>query len=178
MTLSETKQLLEILELAFPHTYKNMDKEKASKTIQFYHSFFHEYETPIVVQALRNYIKTNKAFPSIAGIQEQIDLLIGEKDTAAELWIALRKAVSRSSWHSGEEYEKLPEPVKIWVRDPEGLRELAMLGLDTFNTVTRGQFLKTIVEIKDRSEARENLPEEVRQAIDGLKLIGGQVCGK
>ena len=49
-----------------------------------------------------------------------------------------------------------------------------MTDTEIVNTVTRGQFLKTIGEIKERQEAQEQLPDEVRQALNEALQIGEQ----
>ncbi len=174
MKLQETKNLLEILKMAYPSTYKNMAEGEAKSIVKFYHGFFSKYETPIVVQALRNYISKNQYPPTIAGLQEQIDLLLPQEETDIVLWNQLKKAISNCLWDSQKVYDSLPEPLRIWVGGPSGLRDLAMVESEKIETVTRGQFLRTIKIIKERAKAQAELPEEIRQAIAGLKLIGGK----
>jgi hypothetical protein len=175
MKIQETQQLLDILKLSYPGTYKAMTKEEASDTIKLYHDFFGEYPTPVVVQALRNYIKKNQYPPTIAGLQEQIDLLLNAGDTKTELWNQIAKAASNCLWNLQEQFNRLPKPCQIWLRDAEGLKALAMIDTETLNTVTRGQFLKTIGEISEREEAQDALPESVRNAITQgfIKQLGG-----
>lgn len=165
MKIHETKQLLMILEKAYPSVFKNMPENEAKETIFFYHSFFGKYDTEVVVLALRNYVAVNQYPPTIAGLQEQINLVSGTEETAIELWTALQAAVSRSAWHSGEEFEKLPRPAQIWVRNAAGLKDLSTLDVDTFNTVTRGQFLKTIKDIMDREKVQDALPDNIKQLL-------------
>jgi hypothetical protein len=170
MKIQETQKLLDILKVSYPTTYKAMEKKEASDTIKLYHDFFGEYETPIVVAALRNYIKKNQYPPTIAGLQEQIDLLLNAEDTDSELWNRLSKACKNGLYGSDEEYNKLPPECKRWVGSPNALRELAMVDTDTFNTVVRGQFLKTIGQIKNSERVQKALPPEVRKVIESSIL--------
>ncbi|MDD4565527.1 MAG: replicative helicase loader/inhibitor [Eubacteriales bacterium] len=168
MRLEETQALLDILKKAYPSAaaYKLTTKEEIKETIVFYHGFFGVYETPIVVAALRNYIKKNQYPPTIAGLQEQIDLLLNTEDTDSELWNQLSKACKNGLYGSDEEYNKLPPECQRWLGSPNTLRELAMVDTDTFNTVVRGQFLKTIGQIKSSEQVQKTLSPEVRKVIE------------
>jgi hypothetical protein len=175
MLREETNQLMKILSVTYPNTYKDFTDAQKVETMQVYFDFFGEYPTPVVVQSLRNYIKKNQYPPTIAGLQEQIELLLNKGDTNIELWNAILKAASSCLWNLQEQYNKLPKPCQIWLRDAEGLKNLAMIDTETLNTVTRGQFLKTIGEISEREEAQDALPEPVRNAITQgfIKQLGG-----
>ncbi|MCE5227902.1 MAG: hypothetical protein LLG05_18840 [Porphyromonadaceae bacterium] len=166
MNIKETKQLLTILKLSYPNSYKATTKEDATATVQNYQGFFGEYQTPIVVQALRNYIKKNVYPPTIAGLQEQIDLLLNSEDTHIELWNAFSKAVSNCLWNTLEQFNSLPNVCQAWIGSPQAMRDMALTEPDKFNTVTRGQFLKTIGEIKERNETRESLPQNIKDMIE------------
>lgn len=167
MTLQETQQLLTILKMSYPNSYKTMTKEDAIDTVKLYQDFFGEYQTPIVVQALKNYIKKNQYPPTIAGLQEQIDLLLNKGDTNIELWNEIQKAASNCLYDLQAQYNKLSKPCQIWLRDANGLKDLAMLPMETLNTVTRGQFLKSIREIHDRETVQDAIPQNVKDMISG-----------
>lgn len=176
MEKNETNQLMKILSMAYTNTYKDFTDEQKRETIQLYYDFFGEYQTPIVVQALRNYIKKNQYPPTIAGLQEQIDLLLNKEDTPTELWNAVLKAARDSLWNAQEQFNKLSKPCQIWLKDANGLKALGMIEEETLNTVTRGQFLKSIGEIHERETVREQLPQNIKELIQsGYKQlpIGG-----
>lgn len=50
------------------------------------------------------------------------------------------------------------------------LKELSQTDMDTLNTVTRGQFLKTIDSIQQRDEAQSALPDRLKEQI--MQLTG------
>lgn len=169
MLRGETNQLMKILSVAYPNTYRDFTDSQKIETMQAYYDFFGEYETPIVVQALRNYIKRNQFPPTIAGLQEQIDLILNVGETANELWNLVEKATRNGLYGHAEEYARLPEPCQRWLGTSASLKELAQLDSGTLNTVIRGQFLKTVGQIKESVETQRALPQEVRAVIQQAK---------
>lgn len=164
MKKSEVAKILQVLQIAYPHVYKMGDTEQAEATIDLYFSIFSEYPIDVVLIALKNYIRTNKVFPSIAGIQEQIDILMGVK-SPAELWVLLEKAVRRSAYDYVEEFHKLPPEIQEWLGESVALHNLGLQPGDTFYTVTRGQFMKTIGVIQTRNKAIASLPDNLKADI-------------
>lgn len=171
MTLQETQKVLMILKKAYPRYYTESTKEEVQETLLFYHDMFSEYPVEIVITALKNYIKVNEYPPTIAGLQKQIDLIISDEDTDIELWNEFEKACRKGSRITQEEFESLSDPIKKWCRDVSQIRELSKLDSGTFNTVIKGQFLKTITKIKEREKALKEIPYEVKQKLPGLKML-------
>jgi hypothetical protein len=171
----ETNQLMKLLSITYPNTYKDFTDAQKIETMTLYYDFFGGYETDIVVQALKNYIKVNQYPPTIAGLQEQIDHLTGSKTAAAELWNAIAKACKNSCYGAVVEFEKLPTECQKWLGGPSALKDLALVDPQIFATVVRGEFLKSIGKIQDREEAVKGLPDEVRRAINQsrMQLEGG-----
>jgi len=176
MTRDETKQLLDILKLSYPTYYKNMDFNQAKETLDFYYGFFDEYDAVIVVQALRNYIKENKFPPTIAGLTEQINLLMPSGKSSAEYWNLILKAIRNSAYNSKEEFDKLPHECQMWLGESMALKDLSQIDSETVNTVIRGQFLKSINQIIERRNAQLTMNPELKTLIDGVrcKQLGGE----
>lgn len=167
MKKSDTAKILQILQTAYPHIYKSGTTEQTEATIDLYYSIFGEYPLELVLSALKNYIRTNDNYPSIAGIQKQIDILSG-KQTPAELWTILEKAISRSAYNYVCEFEKLPDSIKAWLGEPVTLHKLGQQDIQTTQGVTRGQFLKTIESITAKQKALDSLPNEIKNEIKQL----------
>lgn len=155
MTLQETQKLLVILKKAYPRYYTESTKEEVEETLMFYHDMFKDYPVEVVATALKNYVKVNKYPPTIAGIIEQIELLT-DNNTAETLWTAIEKAVRNSTYNSKEEFDKLPEECKAFIGSAKALKELGQMDGGTLNTVTKGQFIRTVGDIKRRTKARED----------------------
>ena len=169
MTKQETGTLLQILKTSYPHYYKNISQEEAKSILSLYHEMFGQYPAEVVAMALKNYIKSNIYPPTIAGLMEQIELLTdqGENDST-KLWNTLNRAICNSGYHAKEEFEKLPEVLQEWAGSPDTLRRLSMQDESTLDTVTRGQFLKTIHTIQARKKTQAALPESLKEQIKQL----------
>lgn len=172
MQENDIKQLLTILKLNYPATYRDMSIEDRRALVNLWMDAFGGLDVAIVGQALKNYIKANKYPPTIAGMQEQIDLLIGS-DNTDELWRLLMKAIRNSGRYAKEEFYKLPPECQEFVGSPAELRDLGNTDRSTINTVTRGQFYNRVKVIRERRKAQEQLPDKVRQALNGALQIGG-----
>ena len=85
MLKEETKQLLTILEVAYPSNYRNLNPEERRNTLVTYYDMFAEYPTELIVMALKNYIKVNQYPPTIAGLREQAEMH-QDKDTPVVHW--------------------------------------------------------------------------------------------
>ena len=176
MDRDETKKVLKILSTAYPRYFANMSKADKIDQIELYQSMFAEYPVEVVVVALKAYIKDNEYPPSIAGLQKQINLLLpNPAEDAVELWNVLAKTCKHGSRVTQEEFETLPEAIKAWCGDVGQIKELSQMDAVTFNSVTRGQFLKTIPVIIERKKACEALPESARTMIENRAItqIGG-----
>lgn len=175
MNREDTKKVLKILSTAYPRYFADMGKEDKIDQVNLYQDMFSEYPTEAVVVALKSYIKDNEYPPSIAGLQKQIDLLLPDENNAVELWNILAKAVKRGSIVTQEEFDQLPKPIKAWCGNLAQLRELGMMDITAFNTVTRGQFLKTVPILAEREKAQQQLPQNVRDILSGAvkSLEGG-----
>lgn len=171
MNREETKQVLKVLSTAYPRYFADMTKADKIDQINLYMDMFGEYPTQIVIAALHSYIRHNEYPPSIAGLQKQINLLT-HKDDKMELWNTLAAACSRGTRMTAEEFETLPESIREWAGDVGQIKELALMDSVTFNSVIRGQFLKTIPQIIERQEAKRKLPAETRKLLEMLKLEG------
>ena len=169
MKENDIKQLLTILKLNYPATYRDMSIEDRRALVKLWFDAFGGLDVEVVGQALKNYIKGNKYPPTIAGLQEQIDLLIGT-DNTDELWRVLMKAVRNSGRDARAEFEKLPQECKEFIGSPAELRALGNTDMATVNTVTRGQFYSRVKTIQERRKAQAQLPENVRKALGALQI--------
>ena len=171
MNREDVKKTLFLLETSYPVYYKNMSVSDKGKQVELYLEMLGEYNVATVVQALKNYIRKNQYPPTIAGLIEPIELLNTNECTDTDLWNSVVKAVRNSGYNSVSEFEKLPEECKQWLGSPATLKELALSDITTLNTVTRGQFLKTIKIIKDRKKALQGIENKDSSCIEYLKSL-------
>ncbi len=173
MTANETAKVMAILQVAYPAFYGKKSAEEKRAAVSLWAELLKEYDCRLVMAAVKELIKTHSGYPpDIAAVVERIEGIkdaAGGQETNEELWLRLKQAVSNGYYGAEEEFQKLPEVLKQYLRSPSQLRELSGIDSDTLNTVTRGQFLKTI-EIekqrqRDRKAAQTNLPPELAEAL-------------
>lgn len=149
MKKKEILLMLSILKKAYPSYYKDITKEEAEEIVEFYQEMFKDDNDKLVIIALKDVINTSEYPPTIATIKNKMfELTHKEQYSNNELWEALVRAISRSSYYADEEFEKLPELVKRYVRNSYELKELASMQSDVIHSVVKGQFLKEIEKIK------------------------------
>ncbi len=145
----EILSMLNILKKAYPSYYKNFSKEEAKEVVDFYEEIFKEDDSKLVLLALKEIINTSEFPPTIATIKNKMfDITHKEQYSNDELWEALVKALSRSSYYADEEFEKLPELVKLYIRSPYQLQRLAEMESEKVHSVEKGIFMKQIEKIK------------------------------
>ena len=168
MEKQDTNKIIKVLSTAYPKPYVNMTKEQQKDTLELYYEMFNGYPTEIVIYALKNYISVNEFPPTIAGLNKQIQTLMHNDDTSADLWNKVLKAIQNGIYGFKEEFDKLPPAARRWVGRPEALREFAQMDSATVNTVIRGEFLKSISHVQKAQRANDTLPDNVRMAIESF----------
>ena len=172
MTRKETAQMLDVLKTAYSTFYRTVSPEEGAKTLELYAEMFANDDIRIVKPALYKLIETHKGYPpDIAALKEKIrELRIAAtyEPTDEELWLMLKDAVSRGYYDAREEFERLPKILQRYLGSPNTLREMAAGDVQTLNTVTKGQFLRQIVSLRERQEFADSLPEPVKEAVARL----------
>lgn len=179
MTREETSQILTILKVAYPSFYSKVSLRDANAMLNLWEMQFSDVPSNLVQLAVAKLIRTHTGYPpEIADVFREIENMtvsVSNEPSDEELWCRLKKAVSNSTYHAQEEYEALPNILKKFAGSPSGLRDYAVIDSETFNTVTHGQFLKSIKILHEREQYQNSLPEPVRQQITAL--IGKQNPG-
>ena len=171
MTKKEILMMLNILKIAYPNFYKNVDKEEIEDSVNLYEVMFKDFDGKIVLLAVQELINTFKYPPTIADIKEKIYQITNVKDkSASELWDCLLKAIRNGNYGAEEEFKKLPEIVKEYVRNPQQLQEMARMNSDDIHTVVKGQFLKQIENLKQRAKEKDMMTKETKNLIESMKI--------
>ena len=119
--------------------------------------------------AIQKYILTRPYNPTIADIRElATEIMTPETPNEGAAWSLVFKAISNSSYHAEEEFNKLPKECQKAVGSPRMLREWAMMEIDQVNSVIQSNFMRSYrVECK-RSKELEALPEAMREQVKAL----------
>ena len=136
-------------------TAKIYDRELDQETLEIWLSFFFFFNIENFKNAVNEYIRTSNRFPTIADIKNIIFKNTHTQIDNNQLWEALVKAISRSNYYADEEFDKLPELVKQYVRNPRQLQEMASMESDIIHSVVKGQFMKQIEKIKEDYKSSE-----------------------
>ena len=172
MQRDEVASCLSLLRTAYPYFYKGISEKQCDKIIDLWFDMFRDDHKEIVILALHDLIATHDTYPpNIANVKNRIKEIMqisNNEPTNDELWGMLVKALSNSLYGSQEEFKKLPQLLKDYVRSPAELRNMASMDEGTLTTVTKGIFYKNIGITKDRAEFKQRLPEVTRNLIKGI----------
>lgn len=177
MTIDETKMILGILKTAYPNFYKEMSKQEMLNVVDLWADMFKNDNSKLVTVAVKELINSFQYPPTIADVKNKMYSLTSNDKTPSELWESLQKAISNGIYHSEEEFSKLPDECKEFIRNPNQLRELAMTDSDVIHTVTKGQFLKQIQIIQDRIIEKKKMLPQNKEILSIIGNIGQDVSG-
>lgn len=170
MTRDETKQLLMMIQAAFPN-YKIPDKSVAVNT---WYIMLKDYDYRIVETALRTYIATDTSgfAPSIGQIISLIQkCTVQEQLGEMEAWSLVRKAISNGNYGSVEEFEKLPPTVQKAVGSADMIKRWAMSDSNEVSTVIQSNFLRSYRTAVKRDEEYAKMPEDVKRLISSIPAV-------
>lgn len=136
--------------------------------MELWYTLFKHVPYKAMSTAVQMHMHISSFPPAPADINRQLDKLRKADPLPAEdeAWQQVRKAVSNSGYHAEEEFEKLPEIVKLTVQSPSNLRSWGMMEIETFESVVKSQFLRAYRVRRDREAEERRLPEPIRKALE------------
>ena len=166
MTRDETKKILMMMQCSFPNWKPIMDM---AFVIDVWNDDLADYSYEQCYMALKAYKSTNTSgfAPSVGQLIDMIHSIgaRGEKElNSNEAWALVMKALCNSNYHAEEEYEKLPNLVKIAVGSPDNLRTLASSS-DFNEEVEKSLFARVYDTTVKREKENARLPEAIKRAI-------------
>jgi hypothetical protein len=184
MTKQETAKILSVIKLAYPHSFKDLSKSEMPMMVELWHDQFKGDTYHDVDIAVRAFISTSKDGypPSIGQIKASMFNTAKNANesvlTAQAASAILAKAVSRSGWHSVEEFEKLPPAIQKVVHDPEMLKQWSQMDSQTFHSVVLSNFQRSYNAEVEREEHYEMLPESVKQSLPDFGSVVRKLEGE
>ena len=164
MNYDETVAIMGILKTAYPEYYRGMKRAEADKTVALWAELLEPYPAEACAVAVKRLISESPYAPKISDVINRVKEL-RSTDSAAEAWNVFAKAAARASVVTPEEFKALPVEVQIFCGDLRGLIVFGMTAEETFNTVTRGQFLKAFDGLKRRRETLELMPPGIKSLV-------------
>jgi len=171
MNKKEANEILSILKATYPAGYKGMGESDYIALVGVWSRVFKDHKYINVSNAIDSVISTNKSgFPPSPGavMDQLIKNTSAPEMTEMEAWQLVFKAVKNSAWHSIEEFNKLPEPLKRSVGSPEMLQSWAAMDADTVNSVIQSNFMRTFRARKEQDKEFKALPLSVKDQIKSL----------
>lgn len=171
MNRKEILSMLSILKSAYPNFYRNITKQEAEETVNLYEEMFKDYDSRVVLLAVKELINTYEYPPTIATIKNKIYSLSNiNEETDLDLWERLLKAIRNGTYGSEKEFELLPQIIKDYLKSPYQLQELASMNSDDIHSVVKGQFLREIKILKERKKEIDKLSPEIKILLTGDNL--------
>lgn len=177
MTKNEVTEILAIIKIAFPNSFKNITKYDAEAMIRLWERQFADYDYKAVQEAIDCIISTDTTgfAPTIGKVKEMIvKLNTPEEMTEIETWNLVKRALRNSLYNYNDEFEKLPVIVQRLVGDPLKLREWAMMTTEEINTVVESNFMRSYRARVTHERELLKMPSHIRISMQekGLLKIG------
>lgn len=180
MDRTQTIKILAVLKSAYPHAFQNMTKTDGEAMLNLWVAMFTEESYEEVNAAIGALISTRTVgyTPTIGEVKEQIRKLHHHSDLDENAaWVLVSRACRNGSYHSIEEFNKLPPDVQRTVGSPEQLKQWAKMDADVVESVVASNFKKAFRVQAERAAEISKLPPQIRQQMlgiaDNMKMIGG-----
>lgn len=174
MTIEDTAQVMDILTTAYPRFYAGRDAPDPEKALMLWASMFADDDPAIVIAAVKALIAgDSKGFPPhIGAVKARIRQITHPVEmTEAEAWALVSRAVKNANYGSREEYERLPPILQRLVGSPNQLKEWAMLGTDTLQTVVASNFQRSYRARAKNQREYDALPSDVKALAEQVSSI-------
>ncbi len=124
----------------------------------------------LVLQAVKKTIISSPYPPTIHEIRKnaiEISKPTTQK-TAIEAWDEALRMISNGLYMTDEQFNQYSPEVKNFFGSVNQVRQLAMVDMDTINTVTKGQFLKQYDVLIEREKQENLLLQPMKEMMEGL----------
>lgn len=171
MTRDEVKEIIMIM----TYTYSNYKPADITATLDTWTAILASYQFEHIRAALHSYILSDtKGFaPTPGQLIDKIPVQSFDM-TEMEAWGMVNKALSNSSYHAKEEFDKLPSVVQKTLGRHEVLQEWAGMEIDTVQSVIQSNFIRNYRTVLQREKERNKLPTRLREILEaaGAKMTG------
>lgn len=165
MTRDETLKILSVLKAAYPASYKGLSKDEANGIVNLWATVFSDDDYNAVQTAVLAHISadTSGFMPPVGAIKNMlVKLTTPDQMTEAEAWACVQRAVRRSIYYAGEEFEKLPPICKRLVGSPAQLKEWAVCERADTLSVAQSNFMRSYRARVEQEREFAALPQAVK----------------
>lgn len=122
--------------------------------------------------ALERYMQTSSYPPKPADIRSHAAQITNPEIndiSPEEAFCYIRNAAQDGSYHSKENFAKLPLLIQKTIGSSENLSEIARMDPEEFETVEKSHFIRSYIAICEREKNDAKVSEKVRTAITEIK---------
>ena len=169
MTERETAQVMSIMQTVYPDSFKDLTKEALGMTVKVWAKVFEDIPANAVQAAVMAHISasTDRFMPPPGVIKQRIvSMTTAEAEiTPQEAWQLVYAAAQRGLYNAKDEFEKLPPVVQRLVGSPNQLKEWAMMGAETVQSVVASNFQRSYSVRAEKEREYLAMPSSVRNAV-------------
>lgn len=167
MTFEETREILSILRINYPQSFRGWDKDQGTAFLGLWAEAFKEEPAQLVVSAVKAiiYTDTREFAPNIGQVKSKMfDLTHPDEMTPQEAWSLIRK--SCSIYHAADKIKALPDVLRRMVTVQE-LTAWAKMDEHELDTVIASNWQRSYKVRLASIKQVEMLPEPLKKAIQG-----------
>lgn len=171
MTRQETVAILTLLAGNYESFAKRTETDEQVKImLDTWQECLGDLDYKLVLQAVKKTIIESPYPPTIHEIRKNAIELINPttKKTGIEAWNEAIEMISDGLYMTEEEFNSHSPEVKRFFGSVNQVKQLAMVDMDTINTVTKGQFLKQYDVLIEREKQENLLPQPMKEMMEGL----------
>ncbi len=166
MTKEETRQLLTVLRVNYPHSFARLSDEETFVFLDLWTEAFKDDPAELVVQAVKAIIYGDKRefAPNIGQVKDRMYTMAhSDMLDADSAWEMVKRAVQRGDRGKREEWRKFPEEVKDGVGSFGTLVEWGRMDADSFDRVIMPFFKKGYKERLQKKRMFDLMPNDGKQ---------------
>ena len=169
MNKAETVQVITLLAGNYDSVAKK-DATQKQLMINTWQECLGDLDYNLVLQAVKKTIINSPYPPTIHEIRKNAIEMINPttKVSAIEAWNEAYRMICNGLYMAEEQFNMASPTVKKFFGSVNQVKQLAMVDMETINTVTKGQFLKQYDILVQRDKEEKLLPEPMKEMMEGL----------
>lgn len=169
MSRTEMVQIITLLAGNY-ETIANKSQQQKELMLNTWYECLGDLDYKLVLQAVKKTIIESPYPPTIHEVRKNAIEFVNPttQKTGIEAWNEAIKMISNGLYMTEEQFNNYSTEVKRFFGSVNQVRQLAMVDMETINTVTKGQFLKQYDVLVQRDKEEKLLPAPMKEMIEGL----------
>lgn len=169
MNRTEMVQIITLLAGNY-ETIANKSQQQKELMLNTWYECLGDLDYKLVLQAVKKTIIESPYPPTIHEVRKKAIEFVNPttQKTGIEAWNEAIKMISNGLYMTEEQFNNYSSEVKRFFGSVNQVRQLAMVDVETINTVTKGQFLKQYDILVQRDKEEKLLPAPMKEMIEGL----------